>query len=488
MNAKKFAVSSIFAKDQFIGTDTKYSCADGACVSRTYLDSAASCLMLKPAHFGSLEFMKHYSNTHSETHLSAKIANATYEWSRKQVLEYVGADDGKYSCIFLGSGSTGGFNRIARMLSALRPEKTGVLVSIMEHHSNDLPHRMHHQFWHHVPCENNGYDSGTVDLVALESLLAEHEGQINYVAITAASNVTGIINPVHRVAELAHRYGALVVVDASQYMAHQPFSMSDGSEKSDSVDVVVFSGHKLYAPGSPGVMVIKNELIDASNPTEFGGGMVESVYVTDYTPYENGQAREEAGTPNIIGATLLGITVANLKKAGMKNIAEHENELVSYLFERLLNLKTLRLYGSKDLNRYPRTATVSFNLSGINHELLAKILNDYFAIAVRNGCFCAHPYVRSMIIDELWDADPDLNDAEIEARKGMVRASFGLYNSKEDVDKLASALEAIEKNPDYYLASYTLSEGGRYINEHFKQSPGDYFTPENYVVMESLTT
>lgn len=471
--------------NSFYGAATTYRQIDGEFTARTYLDSAASCLMLKPAYEASLKFLDHYSNTHSDTHNSAIISNQMYKWAHAQVLQFVNADPEEYTCIFMGSGSTAAINRVARSLSAARPEKPGVLISLMEHHSNDLPHRETHDFAEHIGCVGEGVDLGSMDLDALEAALSKHHDKIDYVAVTAASNVTGVVNPIHDIAQRAHAHGALVVVDASQILAHRALSMQgivgDGS---DDIDAVVFSGHKIYAPGSPGVLVIRRSLIDGGAPMEFGGGMVDQVFKTEYTVTTKFPDREEAGTPNILGAVNLGMCLDIMTRIGMDVIEQHESEMLSYLFNELQSIAGITIYGDTDLSLVPRTATISFNLAGVDHGLLAAILNDYFNLALRNECFCAHPYVREMILQQLWDLDPDLEEAEIESKKGMVRASFGLNNSIDDAHRLVTALKEIDTRKDWYVSQYLRSEDGGF--KHLKGSIdwNTYFCPST--VLESV--
>jgi len=467
-------------RSEFYGARTHYPLVDGGESARIYLDSAASCLMMKPALDASLQFLDHYANTHSNVHRSAHISNGMYQWAHNQVLEFLDADPDIYTCIFLGSGSTAATNRVARILRAARPNKPGALVSLMEHHSNDLPHRHIHEFVAHILCEGSGASISTISLEDLERGFSEHPDQINYVAVTAASNVTGIVNPIYDVAKIAHDNDALVVVDASQILAHKPFRMTPPSgDAGDALDVVVFSGHKVYAPGSPGVLVIRKTLLDRVAPVELGGGMVERVFQSEFVVSPTLPDREEAGTPNIFGAVNLAFSLQVLSRIGMETIEEHEQRLIRTLFKGLTAIAGLTIYGDNDLTRYPRTATIAFNLKNVDHGLLAAILNDYFNIAVRNECFCAHPYVREMIIQQLWDADPNLDDQQIEAKKGMVRASFALNNDVEDVHRLLAAVSEIASNKAYFLSQYEVGEDLVYRHRTAANEWTTYFSPEN---------
>ncbi len=465
-------------KDRFIGLDTEYPLADGRRSRRHYLDSAASSLMLRPAWQTAEAFLRHYANTHSQLHFGARIATHAYAWAHARMLRFVGADPARHVCIFAGSGSTAGFNRIARALAGLRPERDVVVVSEMEHHSNDLPHRRHAARVVHVPMSGRAPAFGALDLAALAHALEAHGRRVNYVAVTAASNVTGILNPLRAIAELAHAHGAWLVVDGSQIAAHAPLAMSDG------IDFLVLSGHKIYAPGSPGAIVGRRDLLEAVEPDELGGGMVEDVFLEDYVVSPRFPEREEAGTPNIVGAVLLGATLEALMRVGMDAVHAHEQALLAPLLEALLKRPGVRVYGDTDLARAPRTGTVAFNLEGLEHGLVAAVLNDYFNVAVRNACFCAHPYVREMLKPELWDVDldADLDDpaalAALERRKGMVRASLGLYTCGDDLDALIAGIDALRADPDGFGARYALDDCDQHRHRGFAPPLETLFDPE----------
>ncbi|NQZ07709.1 MAG: aminotransferase class V-fold PLP-dependent enzyme [Algicola sp.] len=467
-------------KNSFFGGQGEYKLVTGEVTERAYLDSAASCLMMKPAFEASTQFLEHYSNTHSDTHNSARISNSMYSWAHHKVLDFLGADAKEYTCIFLGSGATAGINRVAQILSQSRPDKPGVLISLMEHHSNDLPHRQYHEFAEHIGCEGEGVELGSVCMEDLDKAFKRHENKIDYLAVTAASNVTGIINPVYDIAKMAHENDALVVIDASQILAHSPITVnSPDGDPAKSLDAIVFSGHKVYAPGSPGALVIRRSLLEKSEPVELGGGMVKTVFKTEYSVSDQFPDREEAGTPNIFGSINLGMALDVMMRIGMDVIAEHEKEMLSLLFAGLKDIDGVTIYGNNCLKAYARTATISFNLADVDHEMLALILNDHFNLAVRNECFCAHPYVREMILLQLWEIDPDLDEVEIEAKKGMVRASFGLNNDIKDVRRLIDAIATIAANKPFYTDQYEMDDQSNYAHKSVKSDWHTYFSPED---------
>ena len=465
----------------FYGADTHYSTVDGYVTRRIYLDSAASCLMLKPAQIAAEQFLAHYANTHSNIHNSALVANQTYQWAKQQVLDFLNADSSEYACVFIGSGATAAANRVASIFSGIRPNKTTALVSVMEHHSNDLPHRKYHQKVKHIGCHKIAGDSAAISLEQLEFELEQAKGTANYFALTGASNVTGIINPIAACAQLCRQHDALFVLDGSQMLPHHKLDLTELTNKGASVDAVIFSGHKLYVPGAPGILVIKRKWLEQSPATEMGGGMVESVSQMDYQLMPDLVERQEAGTPNIFGAVKLAMSLQILMQIGMDNIRGHEQEILHYCFHYLQQNPEVSIYASTNLAQCPRTATFSFNMHGVDHALLAKILNDYFNIAVRNQCFCAHPYVRELILPELWALDNELTEAEVEAKKGMVRASFGLNNTMEDAQALVKALNKIAKNKTEYTSNYRMDEQGNYHHVTHKPNWQTLFNPERAV-------
>ncbi len=460
----------------FIGLDTEYPTVDGVRGPRIYLDSAASTLMMAPAYNVGHEFLVHYASTHSDLHYAARGASHAFEWAHERVLEFVDANPEHYCTFFAGSGATAGFNRMAASLSRARPERSVVLVSEMEHHSNDLPHRYHTSQVIHIPCEGEFERYGGLDMDKLRAIFDEHGENINYIAITGASNVTGAITPLAEVARLAHAVGAYLLVDASQMIAHAPVSMDDTD-----IDVLVFSGHKIYAPGSPGAVIAKKSVLNAIKPAELGGGMVDDVYIAEYMPTNTLPDREEAGTPNIVGAITLGAVLDLLTRVGMDKVREKEIDLIDFAWNGLKEIDGVTVYGPEP-DDIPRTGTIAFNIKGFDHGLTAAALNDFHNIQVRNGCFCAHPYVRELLKKELWemDIDPDAPNAEadVERKRGMARASLGLYTTKADLEALIVAVRDLAGRREDILSVYEPIGSNGYRHSKFEPTALDLFDPE----------
>lgn len=468
-----------------IGCDTEYTLADGKRARRVYLDSTATTLCLAVVRDVLDRFLPHYASTHSLVHFSARLCTREYAAAHATVLDFVRADPERYTAFFVGSGTTAGISRVARVLKESRPDRDVVVCSMMEHHSNDLPHRKLFREVVHVPVNVTGGAPGCVDLGQMERTIERYQGRVNYVALTGASNVTGIVNPIHDVAALAHRYGALAVIDGAQLVAHLPVRMSGHPDRQRDLDVLVFSGHKAYAPGSPGVVVTRKDLFAGLEPQEVGGGVVEQVYVDRYTISSRFPEREEAGTPNICGAIALAASLRALGKVGMDLVAEEERQLMDYALRRLLEIEGVVVYGETDTRACPRVGSIAFNVRGLDHGLVAAVLSDYFNIATRNQCFCAHPYVRDMIIQSLTEdieavANGEL-DEYVDLRRGMVRASFGIYNTRQDVDALAAALREIVRRQSYYEAQYVRQPDGDYRHTHFDFDHSTVFSVQTLV-------
>jgi selenocysteine lyase/cysteine desulfurase len=447
----------------FQGLDTPYRLADGTTARRIYLDSAASNLRFEAANDVARQALAHYANTHSQLHFGARIMTALYHRAHAVVRQFVGAGD-DYTAIFCGHGVTGALNRMARVLAEGRPERDTVITTIMEHHANDLPHRKHVGRVVHVPVETDpDGQAGRVDMDALRRAVAEHADRLNYVAVTAASNVTGVLNPVHAIARLAHEAGALVVVDAAQSAAHVPLAV-EGEGPAERLDVVCLSGHKIYTPGSPGVIVARKALFGGLEPAEVGGGIVDFVDTRRYRIVDELPEREETGTPNLPGSLALAATLLVLGRLGMDVVEEDERELTQYALERFQAIDGLRLYGSHRLEVADRIGVVTFNLEGLPHGLVTAALNDEYGIAVRNECFCAQPFVRQLLgIADAQGVAPDdcLDACSPREQPGMVRVSLGLYNTRADIDACAEALAAMAADPEAVRARYEPVPGSR---------------------------
>lgn len=460
-NAEKHAMLEKL-KASVTGLNVEYQLATGENTRRIYLDSTASTLQIGVVRHVVDKYLPYYANTHSNAHFGAKISSHEFEWAHQMVLDFVGANPETYGCFFVGSGTTGGINRVARTLAHKWQDRDVVITTIMEHHSNDLPHRKNFNKVVHVPVKITAHGYACADLERIEQALKKYGKRVNYVSVTGVSNVTGIVNPIYEIAELAHRYGVLIVVDAAQMAAHVPIQMSAHKNPARDLDIVCLSGHKIYAPSSPGAVVTRLDLFAGVDPDEVGGGMTDDVYLDRYAPTEKFPDREEAGTPNIVGAIALATALCALKKIGMDFIEKEETKLINDVVAKLKKIDDVVVYGATNTDQCKRAGAVSINIRGLHHSLTAAILNDYFNISVRNACFCAEPYVRTMIADDLGEQMDNLSNHELEIlvdlHRGMVRISFGLYNDQRDVDALVIALQKICNDKMYYQSKYHQSD------------------------------
>lgn len=453
---------------KYIGDNLLQKNVSGDFLRRTYLDSAATSLPSVHVQNTLNAFLPNYGSFHSEGHFSATVSMEAFLWSKQRILTYLQADASEYDVVFIGAGATAAINRVAAGLAAIRGGRDIALVSLMEHHSNDLPHRQHSPRVIHLPIDETS--DWKVDMDGLRNTLTLHSGHVNYIAVTAASNVTGLLNPISDIARLAHAYGVKVLVDGAQIYAHHPISLA--STKGEGVDFFVFSGHKAHAPYAPGVLVARKKLLVKMPPLFFGGGMVGEVSKFDFSVASGNAQKEHAGTPSILGAFSLGLATDFLAHEGIAQLSHEEQRLKQRLIKQATANENIRLYGS------PKTGDgslgiVCFNLKGIPHNLLGAMLNDYFCIAVRSGCFCAHPYVRQLLFDDFLLLG---DDADTEDHKGMVRISLGPHNTTDDIDFLLLALNEIGENFQAMAKPYQrMPDGGfrfvgnvNYSHEYFE--------------------
>jgi selenocysteine lyase/cysteine desulfurase len=268
-------------------------------------------------------------------------------------------------------------------------------------------------------------------------------------------------------------------------IAHLPVKISGHKNSNRNLDAFIFSGHKTYAPGSPGAVICRKDILREIEPEEVGGGMVDDVFLDRYTISEEFPTREEAGTPNIAGAIGLAAVLEVLDTIGMGFIYKVESQLINNTLKQIKQIPNVHIYGETDYSICPRSACLSFNIKDMDHGLVAAILNDYHNIAVRNECFCAHPYVKEMILDDLLEATIKINEENFEdafkLKSGMVRASFGIYNTDGDAKELVKAIKNISENRDYYSSLYSLDEKGNYVHSSFKMNRLEQFSIKSYV-------
>jgi len=423
-------------REHFAGVDLPVPVAGGGTVTGINFDNAASTPPLKRVRDAVTGFSEVYSSVHRGTGYKSRLATEAYEQARELVAHFLGADDRSQVVIFV-KGTTDALNRIAAEQARLDGRQ--VLVTEMEHHADLLPWR--HRSGHVMVGLS---DDGHIDLDAIEHALKAGDGTIGLVAVCGASNVTGFVSPIHEVAELAHRHGALVSIDAAQLAPHHRIDIRGASDPGH-LDFVSLSGHKMYAPYGAGVLVAPRDFFSGA-PEVMGGGAI-SIVTWDDTVWADLPDREEAGSPNVIGAVALGVAIETLLELGFDEMLHHEVELGTSLLTRLSRIPGVGVLGGPDSPAgSKRLGLASFVVEGLHHGLVAAALSHEWGIAVRNGCFCANPYVFQLLHMDKKAVDAVEGEVTAGHRKalpGAVRASLAPYNTPSEVDRFVDAVTHI---------------------------------------------
>jgi cysteine desulfurase / selenocysteine lyase len=398
-----------------------------------YMDHGASTHAPQPVIDAATDFLTgHYANIHRGNHTLSMEASERFDEAMSTLLGFVGGDP-QLDAAILGHNTTSSLDLAAHVMAEV-PGKT--LTTLIEHHSNDLPHRKR------GPVVHAEIDvDGRLVLDDVQARL--DEGGIKLVAVTGASNVTGYMPPLHKIARMAHDAGARILVDAAQLYAHAPIAMKPHGH-AEHLDFVAAAGHKAYAPLGASVLVAPRELLDAAPPYMPGGGTVE--WVTPETVrFKTGPDRHMGGTPNIVGAIAFAAATKWLQGIGMERIREHEEQLVRHMLRRM-EVPGVHLLGPRDAKE--KAGVFSFVVAGQRHEVVSAVLNHEHGIATRNGCFCAHPLLHRLLgMTEAQVAD--LTAAMDAGKKvdlpGAARATLGIYNTPEEIDHFAAALEDVAR-------------------------------------------
>jgi selenocysteine lyase/cysteine desulfurase len=455
-------------RSHIVGLGVKVPLLDGS--QRTYVnfDNAASTPPLRPVFNMVNDFMHWYSSVHRGTGVKSLVSTHLYEESHQIVRDFVGADPQADVVVFV-KNSTEAMNKLARRIP-FSPTDV-VITTTMEHHSNDLPWRSVAQV-EHVQVDQQG----ALDITHLGDLLREHGENVRLVAITGASNVTGYVNPIHDIAEMAHSVGAEIVVDAAQLAPHRPIQMhvNDAAKR---IDYVVLSAHKMYAPYGSGALVGRRDTFAAGAPDLVGGGTV-NIVTLDRVEWAQLPEKEEAGSPNVVGAVSMAQAMLCLQHLDMEKLVEHETELTAYLLEQMATIDGVRVYGITDPERAEeKVGVVSFSVDGMSHYLVAAILSCEGGIGVRNGCFCAHPYLLNLIgvaPEEAHAYQEDIRKGIKAQTPGLVRASFGCYNDKAEIDWFIKMLQRIVRG-DYEGEYVQNPVTGEFWPADYEVDPESYF-------------
>ncbi|MDY8045321.1 cysteine desulfurase [Paenibacillus polymyxa] len=373
-----------------------------------YLDNAAT--SQKP--LAVIEAIKHYyeydnSNVHRGVHTLGSRATDAYEGAREKVARFLNAKRSQE--IIFTRGTTTALNLVASSYGRSNCQAGDeIVITQMEHHSNLIP-------WQQVAKATGAtlkyiplQEDGSVDLADVENTITENT---KIVAIAHVSNVLGVVNPVKEIAAIAHRKGAVIVIDGAQSTPHMKVDVQDID-----ADFYAFSGHKMCAPTGIGALYGKKALLENMEPIEFGGEMIDDVGLYEST-WKELPWKFEGGTPIIAGAVGLGAAIDFLESIGLDAIAQHESRLVDYALKRLREVEGLTIYGPAERH----VGLVTFNLDDVHPHDVATVL-DSKGVAVRAGHHCCQPLMRWL------------------KASATARASFYLYNTEEEVDALVSAL------------------------------------------------
>lgn len=378
-----------------------------------YLDNAAT--TQKPRCVVEAIMDEYYSvnaNVHRGVHFLSQQATDLHEAAREHVRSFLNArSTGE---ILFTRGTTEGLNLVAHSFGeAFLSEGDEVILTVMEHHSDIVPWQILRErkgiVLKVVPVD----DTGRLDMEEYERLFTP---RTKLVCTAHVSNVLGTVNPVRKMAKIAHSNGAFILVDAAQSVPHTRVDVQETD-----CDFLTFSGHKIYGPTGIGVLYGKEALLDSMPPYQGGGEMISRV-TFEKTTYERLPYKFEAGTPDYVGSHALSVALDYVEKTGMENIAAHEHDLLQYATERMTHIPGLKIYGETA----DKGAVISFNIDGIHPMDLGTLL-DRLGIAIRTGHHCAQPLMQRFGVE------------------GMARASFALYNTLSEVDAFADGLERIRK-------------------------------------------
>lgn len=471
MNSTTQLTRPLNMRDRIFGLDRQVPLLDGRLAPYINLDNAASTPPLTDVVEALNRFLPYYSSVHRGTGFKSRLSTVAYDQAHEIIGRFVSADLNTNTVIF-GKNTTEAINKLAHRLPT-QPDSV-VITTQMEHHSNDLPWRECAQVVH-----VQSTPEGRLNEADFDRQLENYADRVALVAVTGASNVSGFLQPIHRLARKTHAVGAKILVDAAQLAPHRRVDMKPDDDP-EHLDFVVLSAHKMYAPFGTGALIGPKEFFLQSGPDYTGGGTVDLVTL-DEVHWAGMPDRDEAGSPNVVGAVAMAVAAQVLMEIGMDNIIAHEEELIAYTLERLGRIPGIKIYGETDPARAgEKVGVIPFNLEGVSHFLLAAILGYEGGIGVRSGCFCAHPYVIHLLqLNE--EETATWRDQLLEGDKsnppGMVRASFGCYSSKADIDHLVEMLERVARG-DYEGEYQQDRSTGEYTPINYEDPLVDYFLLE----------
>jgi cysteine desulfurase/selenocysteine lyase len=453
----------------FVALDVLCPLLDGSSRCYTNLDNAASTPPLKAVQHAVDDFLVYYSSVHRGTGFKSQLSTHAYEQARKLVMEFVGANPADHTCIF-GKNTTEAINKLSHRLP-LQGKRNIIITTAMEHHSNDLPWRAVARVIHVGLTPD-----GRLNQHDFDTQLSKYADQVALVTITGASNVTGYLTPIYHLAEQAHAVGAMFLVDCAQLAPHRKIDMLPLEDPAH-LDFITLSAHKMYAPFGTGALIGRKDIFEPGDPEMTGGGTVEIVTL-DNVVWTEPPEKDEAGSPNVVGAVALAAAIRQLEAIGMAEVAHHEAELTRHALEQLPTIPGIHIYGDADpANAADRLGVISLQLDGVDHFLTAAVLGYEFGIGVRSGCFCAHPYILHLLglsKQEATDVRQQIIAGDKSHMPGLVRVSFGLYNTLEDVDYLVEALKRISR-ADYHGKYLQDEASGEYAPLSWHPDFSEYF-------------
>lgn len=428
-------------RDLIVGVNTRIPLSNGQLVTGINFDNAATTPPFVTVLQAIMNFSPWYSSIHRGTGYKSQYASDFYENSRDAVKSYVNA--GPENTVIYVKNTSEAINKLSFRLCS-RYKHHVILSTFMEHHSNDLPWRDKY-YVDYIDIDKQG----RLILEDAEKKLRKHKGNVKLVTVTGASNVTGYKNPIYDIAKLAHKYDAKIMVDAAQLIAHSAIDMRPAGSP-EHIDYLVFSAHKMYAPFGTGVLIGPIADFEKGEPDYKGGGTIDIV-THDQVKWASPPHKDEAGTPNVMGTVALLEAIKTITSIGIDRIEKYETGLIEHALQRLNQIPGIELIGKEDCCQ--RVGIIPFNIAGVPHQVVASALAAEAGISVRNGCFCAQPYVQKLLGVPRREIRRRMKNPSL-PHPGLVRLSFGLYNTRAEIDILAEQLKYIDRNKDTYLKRY----------------------------------
>lgn len=427
-----------------IGSKTKVPIANGEYVTAINFDNAATTPPFFTVLKGINQFSPWYSSIHRGAGFKSQLSSDIYDNARYLIQDFVHADKDNDTVIFT-KNATESINLLSYVLTQQDEDKNVILSTWMEHASNDLPWKDNF-IVDYVEIDQ----CGRLSIKDLERKLIKHKGKVKLVTVTGAANVTGYINPIHEIATIAHTYGAKIMVDGAQLVPHAQVNMMP-SDNPEHLDYLVFSAHKMYAPFGTGVLIGPKNIFEKSKPL-LRGGSTFRLYTHSQIQWLSPPQKCEAGTPNVMGVAALSSSICTLNALGMNKVFNYEKALYDYAVERMQCIPGIHFYS--DSSKDDTISIIPFNMENISHQCMAVILAKEAGISVRNGFFCAHPYCERLL--GLSEADMEYYFINTKVPlPGMVRVSFGLYNTFDEIDKFIDTLNLISKKQKHYVNKYS---------------------------------